>query len=719
MCKRILLITLFFVICYNSVLGYDFQVDGIYYSINSDDPATVKVTYGKNYGNHYSGEVIIPAIVGYEGKDYKVNEIGAGAFYNCQNLISVRIPDGIKKIRNQAFYNCNKLESVNIPNSVETIEHQVFIFCESLKEIHLPRNTTSIGTYLCYRCSSLEKCEILSEIKIIPKNSFAFCESLKSVSLPESLNEIDSCAFDRCNSLENITLPANIVALKSSAFSCPLKTINLPASLKEIENGAFSVKEYIDLNPENSYFSLIDGILYTKDLRRLITSPASTIEAVIPNSVIKIDEGAFAENINLGKVVLSNSIDSLSNFIFSECTNLNEVEIPLSVKSIGNGAFYRCSNLLSINIPPSVVTIGEMAFAGCEKLKSIQIPESVRSIGSYVFAYTPIVSLQLPEGLNFMDAMAFGYCKKLQSIKFPDSVDSIPQKIFWECDELRDVQLSNTIKSIGEYAFYGCKSLQSLYIPSAVGNISSTAFLSCSSLDAIEISPSNTTYCSIDGIVFTKDMTKLFRCPPGRKEEVKIPESVTIIGEGAFRQCRFLDQLSLPESVVELEEFALFSLTINDITLPSSLTTIKNGSLYSNFKNIYCTSLRPPKWELPNEAFYPSYYIYTFPDEVFNNSILHIPGGTTFRYKDAKVWNQFQNIKEVDYSGTDIIEEETINIRSERGEIIIENKPSGALVMVYDILGRNVYSGTDNVIRGLGKDIYIVCIGKIKKKIRL
>lgn len=715
MCKRILLITLFFVICYNSVLGYDFQVDGIYYSINSDDPATVKVTYGKNYGNHYSGEVIIPAIVGYEGKDYKVNEIGGGAFYNCQNLISVHIPEGIKKIRNQAFYNCNKLESVNIPNSVETIGHQVFIFCESLKEIHLPRNTTSLGTYLCYRCSSLEKCEILSEIKIIPKNSFAFCESLKSVSLPEFLNEIDSCAFDRCNSLENIILPANIVALKSSAFSqCPLKAINIPKTLTVIEPGAFSVKEYITLDPDNPSFSLKDGILYSKDLRRLITSPASTIEAVIPNSVIKIDEGAFAENINLGKVVLPNSIDSLSNFIFSECINLNEAEIPLSVKSIGNGAFNRCSNLLSINIPPSVVTIGDMAFAGCEKLENIQIPESVRSIGSYVFAFTPIVSLQLPEGLNFLDAMAFGYCKKLQSIKFPDSIDSIPRRLFWECDNLHDVQLSNSIQSIGESAFYFCKSLESIQIPSSVRKISSDAFTSCSSLKAINVDPANNSYLSKDGIVFTKDMTKLFRCPLARTN-VEIPPTTKIIGERAFSQCRSLENLILPESITELEPYAFQSINMEEITLPESLAAIGNGALYSAFKKIYCTSLQPPVWNLPETIF----GIYTFSEEVFQNSVLYVPGGTTFRYKNANVWYKFQNIIEFDYSGTDGIEEEKINIKAENGEIIIENKPIGSIVIIYNVLGQKVYSGTNNVIRGLGKDIYIVCVGDLKKKIRL
>lgn len=427
-------------------------------------------------------------------------------------------------------------------------------------------------------------------------------------------------------------------------------------------------------------------------MKTLIVSPASTVEAIIPNSVTKIYAGAFQSNTNLISVVLPNTLDS-----------------------IADGLFYGCSNLANVEIPNTVTFIGELAFGACLKLDNIQLPKSLRSIGSYAFAYTQIATLNLPEKLDFLDELAFGECKKLESIKIPESIDSISRKLFWECDELRNVELPNSLTRIGDYAFYACKSLQSLQIPPAVNKINSTAFLGCSSLKALDVSSSNSTYCSIDGVVYTKDMTKLFRCPPGREKIVEIPNTVKVIGEYAFSQCRSFSALNLPESVVELEPYSLNSLALENITLPSSLTTIKNAALYSNFKNIYCTSLKPPVWDLGDNP----YKTYTFTDEVFNNSTLYIPGGTTFRYKDAKVWNQFLNIKEYDFSEIEAPEEENITVKVENDEIIIKNKPLGMKVLVYNVLGQNIYTGTNNVISGLNKDIYIVCVGKIRKKIRL
>ena len=83
------------------------------------------------------------------------------------------------------------------------------------------------------------------------------------------------------------------------------------------------------------------------------------------------------------------------------------------------------------------------------------------------------------------------------------------------------------------------------------------------------------------------------------------------------------------------------------------------------------------------------------------------------------MWNQFLNIKEYDFSEIEAPEEENITVKVENDEIIIKNKPLGMKVLVYNVLGQNIYTGTNNVISGLNKDIYIVCVGKIRKKIRL
>ena len=105
--------------------AYDAEVDGIYYNILSENK-TAEVTY--NYNNFYSGNVVIPEKVTYEGVEYPVESIGEKAFY-LSRLTSVTIPNSVKSIGNSAFYYCDGLTSVTIPNSVTSIGDHVFNGC--------------------------------------------------------------------------------------------------------------------------------------------------------------------------------------------------------------------------------------------------------------------------------------------------------------------------------------------------------------------------------------------------------------------------------------------------------------------------------------------------------------------------------------------------------------------------------------------------------------
>ena len=107
-----------------SASAHDFEVDGVYYNINSDG-TSVSVTYKGNYydyyDNEYSGAVTIPASVTYSGKTYSVTSIGAWAFWVCSGLTSLEIPNSVTSIGNAAFADCSGLTSVEIPNSVTKV----------------------------------------------------------------------------------------------------------------------------------------------------------------------------------------------------------------------------------------------------------------------------------------------------------------------------------------------------------------------------------------------------------------------------------------------------------------------------------------------------------------------------------------------------------------------------------------------------------------------
>ena len=208
-----------------------------------------------------------------------------------------------------------------------------------------------------------------------------------------------------------------------------------------------------------------------------------------------------------------------------------EVVLPKSLKKIGDYAFYDCYNLVSVNIPDSVTSIGKSAFWECYKLTSVTIPNSVTSIG----------------------ISAFSRCHNLTSVTIPNSVTSIGVAAFSLCSSLTSVTIPNSVISIGDSTFYGCKSLTS-----------------------INVDVNNPNYCSIDGVLFDKNQTTLIKYPRGKQgASYIIPNSVTSIGDSAFRDCCALSSITIPNSVTSIGNSAFSGCdALTSVTIPDSVTSI-------------------------------------------------------------------------------------------------------------------------------------------------
>ena len=130
-----------------------------------------------------SGEQIIPQEV--DGK--KVIEIGDSAFYRCQQMTSIKIPNTITSIGNSAFESCSKLKQVDIPDSVTKIGKLTFGTCSKMTEVKLSKSLTEI-----------------------PQYAFSGCKALKSIEIPDGVTEIGIFAFTNCRVLEEATIPKSI-----------------------------------------------------------------------------------------------------------------------------------------------------------------------------------------------------------------------------------------------------------------------------------------------------------------------------------------------------------------------------------------------------------------------------------------------------------------------------------------------------------------------------
>ena len=188
---------------------------------------------------------------------------------------------------------------------------------------------------------------------------------------------------------------------------------------------------------------------------------------------------------------------------------------------------------------------------------------------------------------------AFESCANLTSITIPDSVTNIGEYAFQSCSNLTSITIPDSVTNIGQRAFLFCKSIKNITIPKSVQDIGEYAFHSCTSLEKINVATGNENYVSVNGILFSKDKTKIV-CYPANKSgtSYSIPNSVKVIGSAAFRDCSHLKSITIPDSVSTIEHHAFSCCTsLTKVTIPDGVTIIEMG-VFDNCRSL--TSVRIP-----------------------------------------------------------------------------------------------------------------------------
>jgi hypothetical protein len=303
------------------------------------------------------------------------------------------------------------------------------------------------------------------------------------------------------------------------------------------------------VDPLNSAFSSVDGVLFNHNQTTLVQYPGGKVgDYTIPNSVTSIGDGAFSGS------------------------GLTSVTIPNSVTNIGGSAFYYCTSLTNVTIPDSVTRVGDFAFFGCG-LTNITLGSGVTSIGDYTFgAYKysqgcPLINVTIPNSVTNIGVGAFARCISLTNVTIGNSVTSIGDYAFIGSG-LTSIAIPNSVISIG-YRAFNFTSLTNITLGSGVTSID-YAFFDCTSLTNITVDPLNSAFSSVDGVLFNHNQTTLVQYPAGKVGDYRIPNSVTniedgvyLIGAGAFSECS-LTSVTIPNSVTSIGEAAFiycYSLT--------------------------------------------------------------------------------------------------------------------------------------------------------------
>ena len=311
---KTLLATIALLLCSGTMNAHDFEVDGIYYNILSENNKTVEVTFkGDTYSskaNEYTDSVTIPQKVDYEGNEYAVTGIGTEAFRACFKLLSVNIPDGVVIIGQQAFGGCQKLTSVAIPEGVTSIGAYAFDGCTSLTSVVIPEGVTSIGYATFRNCSSLTSVVIPEGVTSIGAYAFDGCASLASVVIPEGVTRISDYTFRNCSSLTSVAIPEGVTSIGAYAFGgcTSLASVVIPEGVTSIGAAAFVnctsltsvvIPEGVTSIGAAAFYgctSLTSVKSLSSEEPEIYTSGESTFGNISKNAILYIPEGSSYPN---------------------------------------------------------------------------------------------------------------------------------------------------------------------------------------------------------------------------------------------------------------------------------------------------------------------------------------------------------------------------------------------------------------------------------------
>ena len=377
-----------------------------------------------------------------------------------------------------------------------------------VKTVVMDNGVTSIGNFAFFFCGSLTDIVIPDSVTSIGDTAFTRCESLTGVTIPSSVTRIGNGVFNVCTSLTDITIPEGVTSIGDYTFH---------------------------------WCSNLTGV-------------------TIPEGVTSIGDSAFSGCPSLADITVPNGVTSIGSEAFLGCKSLTSMVIPDSVVSIGDHAFYGCANLAQVSIPDGIASISDWLFYSCTSLKEISIPAGVTAIGEYAFfECTGLEKISIPDGVLSIGTGTFSDCTSLKEITIPAGVTSIGDFTFSNCASLKEIIIPDGVTSIGSFAFNGCDGLVDVTIPAGVEKMSG-AFVGCKNLATISVVPENVHFCSLSGVVYSKDQKTIIAYPAGRSDMgYTIPDGVTSIDNFAFSDCTNLAEISIPDTVTAVGRAAFSS----------------------------------------------------------------------------------------------------------------------------------------------------------------
>ena len=500
-------------------------------------------------------------------------------YSNDEEITSVTIPSNVSSLRPYAFCGCSSILSIIISSTVSSIGKDAFKNCDATIAYHgtiasWMENILKVGdsstVYLYLGADGEETTSIVipEGTTSIPDYSFHNCRNIKSIVVPSSVTSIGAYAFIGCDSLETI-VTTDSVPLQSYVDIRTLKNIYYHGSTENFLN--FNYKSYI--NNDVAFHLFLDGseeettsFTFSEDTTEIKSNAlyncVNLKTIVVPNTVTKINEGAFSgcsslENITLpfvgknpnartGIVLETEGIDSMFCYIFGKRAYEGASNIDYHNWSSDSAAgiyYYYVPNSLKNVTITNIWHLQKNAFSSCNMIKTVTLPEGCKYIDNYAFnGCSSLETVSIPESVTWLGVCTFRSCKSLKNVNIPSAVTSIGRRSFSGCTSLETLTLPEGIQTIEDEMFFAC-AFVSFTVPNSVATIGHYAFRKCKLLKTIILS-----------------------------------EGLTSIGNYAFEYCYALEAPAWPNSLYKIGDYAFSSCKFAEITIPGSIRSIGTGA---------------------------------------------------------------------------------------------------------------------------------------------
>ncbi|MCQ2084345.1 MAG: leucine-rich repeat protein [Bacteroidaceae bacterium] len=299
-------------------------------------------------------------------------------------------------------------------------------------------------------------------------------------------------------------------------------------------------------------------------------------------------------------------IDTGGDYVYNE----NQVAV-VGIEPERSGTFSdHCLAFAPLNDKQATVT-AYVNSDDSEMPATITIPQSV-TIGGKEYQVTEIgygalfrgtqTTVELPSTVERIHRSAFSYCKSMKSVNIPDAVKLIGMNAFYQCSNLLNLVINNSVEEIGDGAFFACSKIKDVTLPATLNKIGKQVFAACGRCKNIQVDAANQKYCSVDGVVYSKDKKSLWIMPTSSTE------------------------LTILEGTERIEEYACANSALQAVHIPASVNYIGSNAFSGDdmMTDLYDDALKPQEID---ESVLPNYHI-----------ALHVPESAENAYDLAEYW---------------------------------------------------------------------------------